>query len=64
MKWGASRFQVVPYRIPRRCAATYYPETNVLMPVRSVVDKSNQPVPSRSGSVSSRHCRSLLRQRG
>lgn len=40
----ARRFQVVPYRIPRRCAATYYPETNVLVPVRSVAEKSNQPV--------------------
>lgn len=40
----ARHFQVVPYRIPRRCAATYYPETNVLVPVRSVAEKSNQPV--------------------
>lgn len=40
----ARRFQVVPYQIPRRCAATYYPETNVLVPVRSVAEKSNQPV--------------------
>ncbi len=40
----ARHFQVVPYQIPRRCAATYYPETNVLVPVRSVADKSNQPV--------------------
>ncbi|HQY58901.1 MAG: FdhF/YdeP family oxidoreductase [Nitrospira sp.] len=40
----AHHFQVVPYQIPRRCAATYYPETNVLVPIRSVADKSNQPV--------------------
>lgn len=40
----ARGFQVVPYQIPRRCAATYYPETNVLVPVRSVAEKSNQPV--------------------
>src|SRR5574340_107665 len=40
----ARRFQVVPYRIPRRFAATYYPETNVLVPVRSVAEKSKQPV--------------------
>lgn len=39
----ARRFIVVPYRIPRRCAATYFPETNVLVPVRSVADKSNTP---------------------
>ncbi|WP_040549610.1 FdhF/YdeP family oxidoreductase [Pedosphaera parvula] len=40
----ACHFQVVPYEIPRRCAATYYPETNVLVPVSSVADKSNTPV--------------------
>jgi hypothetical protein len=34
----------VPYSIPRRCAATYFPETNVLVPLRSVADKSNTPV--------------------
>jgi molybdopterin-dependent oxidoreductase alpha subunit len=39
----ASRFTVVPYSIPPRCAATYFPETNVLVPVRSVADKSNTP---------------------
>ncbi len=39
----ARRFLVVPYDIPRRCAAAYYPETNVLVPLRSVADGSNQP---------------------
>ena len=39
----ARRFAVVPYSIPRRCAATYFPETNVLVPVRSVAEKSNTP---------------------
>ncbi|MEP6920103.1 MAG: FdhF/YdeP family oxidoreductase [bacterium] len=39
----ARRFIVVPYSIPRRCAATYFPETNVLVPVRSVAEKSNTP---------------------
>ena len=39
----ARRFVVVPYDIPRRCAATYFPETNVLVPVRSVAEKSNTP---------------------
>ncbi len=38
------QFAVVPYSIPRRSAATYFPETNVLVPVRSVADKSNTPV--------------------
>lgn len=40
----AHNFVVVPYSIPRRCAATYFPETNVLVPLRSVADKSNTPV--------------------
>jgi molybdopterin-dependent oxidoreductase alpha subunit len=39
----ADRFKVVPYSIPRGCAAAYYPETNVLVPVQSVSDGSNQP---------------------
>ena len=39
----ANRFIVVPYEIPRRCAATYYPETNVLVPIGSVAEKSNTP---------------------
>ncbi len=39
----AKHFIVVPYEIPRRCAATYYPETNVLVPIGSVAEKSNQP---------------------
>jgi molybdopterin-dependent oxidoreductase alpha subunit len=39
----ARRFIVVPYSIPRRSAATYFPETNVLVPIRSVADKSNTP---------------------
>jgi anaerobic selenocysteine-containing dehydrogenase len=39
----AHRFAVVPYDIPRRCAATYFPEANVLVPVRSVAEKSNTP---------------------
>lgn len=39
----ASRFVIVPYDIPRRCAATYFPEANVLVPVRSVALKSNTP---------------------
>jgi anaerobic selenocysteine-containing dehydrogenase len=39
----ANHFTVVPYDIPRRCAATYFPEANVLVPVRSVAEKSNTP---------------------
>ncbi|HEV8189771.1 MAG TPA: FdhF/YdeP family oxidoreductase [Pyrinomonadaceae bacterium] len=40
----ARRFAVVPYDIPTRCAATYFPEANVLVPVRYVALKSNTPV--------------------
>ncbi|HVS21499.1 MAG TPA: FdhF/YdeP family oxidoreductase [Pyrinomonadaceae bacterium] len=39
----ARRFVVVPYSIPRRCAATYFPETNVLVAVRNFADKSHTP---------------------
>ena len=39
----ARRFLVVPYDIPRRCAATYFPEANVLVPIGAVADKSNTP---------------------
>jgi len=39
----ARHFVVVPYKIPRRSAATYSPEANVLVPVGSVTDKSNKP---------------------
>jgi molybdopterin-dependent oxidoreductase alpha subunit len=40
----APRFAIVPYAIARRSAAAYYPETNVLVSIRSVAAKSNQPV--------------------
>jgi molybdopterin-dependent oxidoreductase alpha subunit len=56
----ARRFIVVPYRIPRRCAATYFPETNVLVPVRSVADKSNTPA-SKSVRISVRPSDAPLR---
>ncbi|HEY4133438.1 MAG TPA: FdhF/YdeP family oxidoreductase [Gemmatimonadaceae bacterium] len=39
----AERFKVLAYDIPRGCAAAYFPETNVLVPIRNVADKSNQP---------------------
>ena len=34
---------VVPYDIPRGCAAAYFPEANVLVPLASVAAGSNQP---------------------
>jgi len=39
----AERFKLVPYDIPRGCAAAYYPETNVLVALDSVAERSNQP---------------------
>jgi molybdopterin-dependent oxidoreductase alpha subunit len=39
----ARLFVVVPYDIPERNTATYYPETNVLVPIDSVAEKSNTP---------------------
>jgi hypothetical protein len=43
MNVSLTKEDLLPYNIPRRCAATYYPETNVLVSVSSVADKSNQP---------------------
>jgi hypothetical protein len=39
----AYKFLVIAYPIPEGCTATYFPETNVLVPVDSVADKSNTP---------------------
>ena len=39
----ARRFVVVPYPIPPGCTATYFPETNVLVPLGSRADKSRTP---------------------
>ena len=38
----ARKFIVVTYDIPEQCIATYFPETNVLVPIKSVADHSNQ----------------------
>ncbi len=37
------RFMVAPFTIPRGCAATYFPEGNVLVPIGSTADRSNTP---------------------
>ena len=37
------KFMLVPYAIPRRCLAAYFPETNPLVPVESTAEKSNTP---------------------
>jgi molybdopterin-dependent oxidoreductase alpha subunit len=39
----AKGFAVVPYPIPPRCTATYFPEGNVLVPIDSVAGRSNTP---------------------
>ena len=39
----APRFVLVPYEIPRRCVATYFPEANILVPIGSVALRSNTP---------------------
>jgi hypothetical protein len=39
----ARRFLIVSYPIPRRCAATYFPEANPLVALDAVADKSNTP---------------------
>jgi molybdopterin-dependent oxidoreductase alpha subunit len=39
----ADNFEVVPYPTAPGSAAAYYPETNVLVPLDSVADISNQP---------------------
>jgi formate dehydrogenase major subunit len=37
-------YRLVAYPTPRGCAAAYYPEANVLVPLDSVADGSNTPV--------------------
>ncbi|MEN2738194.1 FdhF/YdeP family oxidoreductase [Microbacterium sp. X-17] len=39
----AERFRIVTYDTPRRNAAAYYPETNVLVPLDSTADVSGTP---------------------
>lgn len=40
---AAHLFIVIPYDIPERNTAAYYPEMNVLVPIDSVAEKSNTP---------------------
>ncbi|WP_288956560.1 FdhF/YdeP family oxidoreductase [uncultured Polaribacter sp.] len=42
-KRKAKGFLVIPYDIPERCTATYFPEANVLVPLKSTADISNTP---------------------
>jgi anaerobic selenocysteine-containing dehydrogenase len=39
----APSFRVVAYPTPPGCAAAYFPEANVLVPLDSVADTSNTP---------------------
>jgi len=40
---NASNFKVISYNIPEGCIASYFPETNVLVPLNNVAKKSNTP---------------------
>lgn len=40
----ASNFKIIAYDIAKGCVASYFPETNVLVPINSVAKKSNTPV--------------------
>ena len=42
-KREAKGFLVVAYNIPKQCTATYFPEANVLVPLKSVAKISNTP---------------------
>ena len=39
----AKGFLAIPYNIPKQCTATYFPEANVLVPIKSKADISNTP---------------------
>ncbi|WP_299062313.1 FdhF/YdeP family oxidoreductase [uncultured Polaribacter sp.] len=39
----AKGFLVIPYHIPKQCTATYFPEANVLVPLKSKANISNTP---------------------
>ncbi|WP_026775160.1 FdhF/YdeP family oxidoreductase [Polaribacter sp. Hel_I_88] len=42
-KREAKGFLAIPYSIPEQCTATYFPEANVLVPIKSTADISNTP---------------------
>lgn len=39
----AQKFIIIEYKMPRGCCATYFPEANVLVPLKSTADQSNTP---------------------
>lgn len=42
-KREAHGFLAIPYNIPKQCTATYFPEANVLVPLKSTATISNTP---------------------
>mgnify|MGYP003674060225 CR=1 FL=1 len=40
----ANQFIIIVYPIPKGCCATYFPETNVLVPIGRAAKKSNTPI--------------------
>ncbi len=42
-KREARGFLAIPYNIPKQCTATYFPEANVLVPIKSTANISNTP---------------------
>ncbi|MEM7104290.1 MAG: FdhF/YdeP family oxidoreductase [Bacteroidota bacterium] len=43
IKRVAPKFVVIPFSIPSRCLATYFPEANVLVPINKTAKGSNTP---------------------
>jgi hypothetical protein len=41
---SAEQFHAIKFDIPRGCCATYFPETNCLVPIDSFADRSKTPV--------------------
>lgn len=39
----ANKFHALPYSIPRGCVATYFPEANALVPLKSIARRSQTP---------------------
>ncbi|HKW10681.1 MAG TPA: hypothetical protein VJO33_09895, partial [Gemmatimonadaceae bacterium] len=56
----ARNFRVVPYDVPRGCAAAYFPEANVLVPHDHVAAGSNTPA-SKAIVVTVRRAESAVR---
>jgi hypothetical protein len=42
-KRSVNGFRVVPYDLPQGCTATYFPESNPLVPLEQIAHKSRTP---------------------